>query len=110
MNEESTPIPTPVEPIEPAVGNTTPECDATAGTDEAIPTSDPGIDIDALIAEAEQRGYLRGRNEVIAENMQQPALWENLRRHAHPQATEQPAQPDDLANTFLSRMRPGVWD
>lgn len=68
------------------------------GADEADP------DIATLIAEAEQRGYLRGRNEAASEMMERPAMW-------------QPACPDSpagrltsAADSFLSGLRPGVWD
>lgn len=61
-------------------------------------------DIDNLLAEAEQRGYLRGRNEAAAEMMNRPAMW-------------QPVDPSGTAgritaatDAFLSGLKPGVWD
>ena len=69
------------------------------------PEATPEPDIDRLIAEAERRGYLRGRNEAIEESMTTPALWENTRLTAA-RALEQP----DPASLFLSRVRPDVWD
>ncbi len=65
----------------------------------------PDIDIDRLVAEAEQRGYLRGRNEAISEAMTTRPLWENSRL-SEARALEQP----DPASLFLSRIRPDVWD
>ena len=62
-------------------------------------------DIEALLAEAEQRGYLRGRNEAIEASMRTPALLENSRL-TRARALEAP----DPASLFLSRIRPGVWD
>ena len=62
-------------------------------------------DIEALLAEAEQRGYLRGRNEAIEASMHTPALLENGRL-TRARALEAP----DPASLFLSRIRPGVWD
>lgn len=62
-------------------------------------------DIEALLAEAEQRGYLRGRNEAIEASMHTPALLENSRL-TRARALEAP----DPASLFLSRIRPGVWD
>ena len=62
-------------------------------------------DIEALLAEAEQRGYLRGRNEAIEASMHTPALLENSRL-TRARALEDP----DPASLFLSRIRPGVWD
>lgn len=53
-----------------------------------------GPDIEALVAEAERRGYLRGRNERIEELMAEPGVW------------EQPeSQPE-----ILSRPRHSIWD
>ncbi len=48
----------------------------------------------ALVAEAEHRGYLRGRNERIEQLMAQPGVWETPKQ-----------QPP-----ILSRMRRSVWD
>ena len=62
-------------------------------------------DIEALLAEAEQRGYLRGRNEAIEASMHTPALLENSRL-TRARALEAP----DPASLFLSLIRPGVWD
>ncbi len=56
-----------------------------------------------LVAEAEQRGYLRGRNEKIAMEMRSPSLWETIRDDD---------QPDDDAEppAILRYLRPSVWD
>ncbi len=75
-----------------------PECNESTETSEAP-------DIEALLAEAEQRGYLRGRNEAIEASMHTPALLENSRL-TRARALEVP----DPASLFLSRIRPGVWD
>ena len=45
----------------------------TVPADAAIDTA---TDVEAMLAEAEQRGYLRGRNEAIAEQIDRPGLWE----------------------------------
>lgn len=58
-----------------------------------------------MVAEAEARGYLRGKNENAALSMHSPRLWENPCRTA----MEQECEPDP-ANGFLSKIRPGVWD
>lgn len=53
-----------------------------------------GPDIETLVAEAERRGYIRGRNERIEELMAEPGVW------------EQPeSQPE-----ILSRHRRSIWD
>ena len=62
-------------------------------------------EVNRLVAEAEARGYLRGRNETAAESMHTPQLWENPRRTV----MEQECEPDP-ASGFLSKLRPGVWD
>lgn len=62
----------------------------------------PDIDIDALVREAEQRGYLRGRNEQIALAMQQPTHWESPDTPAAAAAEPVP--------TILANMRRSVWD
>lgn len=92
---------------------TTPEPEATeeAPAPAEVPESHESTetpeatDIEALLAEAEQRGYLRGRNEAIEASMHTPALLENSRL-TRARALEAP----DPASLFLSRIRPGVWD
>lgn len=58
------------------------------------------------VEEAEQRGYLRGRNEAVSLAMQGDRLWEQ------PHAPEEPptlgATESDAA--FLRHIRPNVWD
>ena len=67
------------------------------------PTPEPEQpDIDTLIREAEERGYLRGRNEQIALAMKQPAHWESPGR---PEKAETEPMP-----TILANMRRSVWD
>lgn len=91
---------------------TTPEADAAeapapaeAPESQESPETPEATDIEALLAEAEQRGYLRGRNEAIEASMHTPALLENSRL-TRARALEAP----DPASLFLSRIRPGVWD
>lgn len=58
-------------------------------------------EISRLIAEAEQRGYLRGRNEQIeATVMKQPDATCNPQRDSA----------DDCYPGFLSHIRPDFWD
>ena len=64
----------------------------------------PLPDIASLIAEAEERGYLRGRNEQIAMEMRSPSLWETKRE---PSETLEPDKPQPL---ILNHLRPSVWD
>lgn len=53
-----------------------------------------GQDIEALVAAAERRGYLRGRNERIEALMAKPGVWE-----------ERTSSP-----TILNRPRRSIWD
>lgn len=62
-------------------------------------------EVNRLVAEAEARGYLRGKNENAAMSMSTPRLWENPCRTA----MDQESLPDP-SNGFLSKIRPGVWD
>lgn len=80
------------------------ETDPEPGTD----SDKEHTDIEKLIAEAEQRGYLRALNERAHAEMSKPVLLENLnRREGAGQAAETPA---GLASGFLSTLTPGVWD
>lgn len=60
-------------------------------------------DIDTLVAEAEKRGYLRGRNEKIELEMKRPALWDETAGEKKPDKPE--PQP-----SILNNMRRSVWD
>ncbi len=72
---------------------------------QAQPPGVPQAEVNRLVAEAEARGYLRGRNESAAESLDTPWLWENPRR------TEMEREcASGLADEFLARLRPGVWD
>lgn len=60
------------------------------------------------IAEAERRGYLRGRNEALAERLAEPGLWEMADDADF-------FEPDDSAEPrgeveVLRNIRPNVWD
>lgn len=72
----------------------------------ASQTAEP--DIARLLADAEQRGYLRGLNERAAQAMDTPRLWANPRRMV--QEEQLAAEADDPDFGFLTHIRPGVWD
>lgn len=65
------------------------------------------VDIDRLVAEAEQRGYLRGRNEQAQAMIDSPAMLENTSLR-----NEEPSEGagSSFASRFLSRLPKGVWD
>lgn len=105
------PTPTPPEPAASA-----PEPQVTAAPVDSAPESSPEPavpapdvverrEVNRLVAEAEARGYLRGRNELAEVSMNTPGLWENPRRTAMDRETD-----PDPAYGFLSKIRPGVWD
>lgn len=77
----------------------------TADAAEEVAAHDVAADVERLVAEAEQRGYLRGRNEAAAESMNRTALLENVRL-TEARALEAP----DPTSLFLTRLRPDVWD
>ena len=63
-----------------------------------------GHDFEAAIAEAEQRGYLRGRNERIEELMQRPGIMER------PGTTEINRADTKGEQGFLSHLKVSIWD
>ncbi len=80
-----------------------PDATPTATAQQPEPAAPDNAELQRLLAEAEQRGYMRGRNEAIENLMQAPALFEST---AAP-TTDSTANP---ADGFLSGLRPGVWD
>ena len=57
-------------------------------------------EIEAMLAEAEQRGYLRGRNEQIEKLMASPQIEEAGIEEA----------PGETYPMILSNIRPSIWD
>lgn len=72
---------------------------------ETVVSGVPQEEVDRLVAEAEARGYAKGRNEMLAAGMHTPQLWENSCRTAMEEA-----QKPDPAMKFLSKIRPSIWD
>ena len=58
------------------------------------------VDVDALVNEAEERGYLRGRNEQIEVKMREPSQWQSAR------STRKPI----VETTILNHPRRSVWE
>lgn len=72
------------------------EAEVSAEVSDTIPATQDPADLSRLLDEAEQRGYLRGRNEAITEQISRPGLWE---------------EPDTSSRvTILDNLRPGIWD
>ncbi len=109
--------PTPLENIAENIAETPSDTTAGAGNTDItqpddVPPPGQADDIEARIAEAENRGYLRGRNERIAELMRQPALFE---RQASPSARDAPGamaadSPADSQPMILNNPRVSIWD
>lgn len=80
--------------------------------DVEVTPYEPSPQVLAMIAEAEERGYRRGRNEAIAERMRAPGLLQNPVRTAAGNMGGSDSANDDKGyeSLFLSGLRPGVWD
>ena len=78
-----------------------------AGNDGAVSGTDAGENeearVEALIAEAEQRGYIRGRNENIRELMREPGMLER----GGSRGTDEGYAADV---EILQRERISIWD
>ena len=61
------------------------------------------IDVAEIERLAEERGYLRGRNERIEQLMGEPGLWQPL----HPSAPPDTAAPEPA---ILQNLRRDIWD
>lgn len=101
--EAEAPLPAAAPPLAPEP-TPAPEAVPVAQTE---PASSAGVqapdDIAAKLAEAEQRGYLRGRNEAVKLAMDSPALWQVAGSEISP-------TPSDSDTAFLRHIRPSVWD
>lgn len=76
------------------------ESDEKAAEVTAAVAAIPVDEVERLVSEAEQRGYLRGRNETIeAEVMPAPA----------PSAADD-STVGESCPSFLAHLRPGFWD
>ncbi|MDE6310022.1 MAG: hypothetical protein K2L93_06895 [Muribaculaceae bacterium] len=100
MNEENTLPPQAQQPApETEPVNTAPTEAADNNTSEP---EEPELDLDALIEEAEHRGYLRGRNEAIGQVKRRLAQWE-VPRVAEP-------TPASSTPTILANLPTSIWD
>lgn len=76
------------------------ETEAEIGNDDPAETEEESVDIEALIAEAEARGYERGRNEGIE-------AWMNEGRRGR---VAEPAPAAECEVMILNNMRRSVWE
>ncbi len=72
--------------------------------DAAGPQGEAGP-VERLVEEAEQRGYLRGRNEALAGLYASPAVWEEPDSNV-----SEPMLRPSPADSFLTGRRKGVWE
>lgn len=79
----------------------TEEAETEAAPEEA-PAGPTTEEIEQMMAEAEQRGYLRGRNEQIEQLMEAPTGYE----------TETPGEGGHLQGEpmILGNLKPSIWD
>ncbi len=87
-----------------AESTATSENQETSENSEGSESSESTRSLTKLLAEAEQRGYLRGRNEAAEEMMNRPTMWQPL------EAQSAGHRIAAAADSFLSGLRPGVWD
>lgn len=84
----------------PGVDTVTPAPSAAPGPEKLSFTLD---EWEAELAQAEQKGYLRGRNSRITELSARPGIFEN----ATVDTIEQRLASD---SSFLAHRRPSIWD
>lgn len=120
--EESAPQPEPQsvpEPVTEPEPQTEPQSEP-APQPESAPEAEPQPeptpeaitpdDLARAVAEAEQRGYLRGRNESISQSMRRNGIWEQPHHSEDaPQPAPSSADGDDDP-VLLRRIRPSIWD
>lgn len=80
--------------------------ESAADHQEQLPKVYDEESVRALVAEADQRGYLRGRNEKIEMELSRRGLFEQ------PDGRDATVRPSDPRNPcdMLSYIRPSVWD
>lgn len=69
--------------------------------------------VEVMIAEAENRGYLRGRNERISELMRQPAVYERQSAPAGSETASLASDGDwtgDSSPMILNNPHVSIWD
>ena len=110
------PEPNPVEEVAPQAAPESEPVEAPLESPTIEPQPEPASDaissedLARAVAEAEQRGYLRGRNESISQSMRRNGIWEQPR---HSEDTPQPAPSSadgDDDPVLLRRIRPSIWD
>lgn len=99
----------------PPAGSTPPEADVAETDSKAAPTTGDMTlaEVVRMIAEAESKGYERGRREGAEEERKQSqhrshrSMWED--RHLT-DAEEERQSRLEIDNEFLTRIRPTAWD
>lgn len=96
-------------PAREAHSDATPEAkDAAVSAPTGASSESAAADAGALaasLAEAEERGYRRGREEVLAEIVTDRGMWQPV---GYPASSA--GRMTRAADGFLSGLRPGVWE
>ncbi|WP_289735256.1 hypothetical protein [Paramuribaculum intestinale] len=107
--------PQPTDNENPPADSTPPEADGAAPDSESAPTAGDMTlaEVVRMIAEAESKGYERGRREGAEDERKQlqhqrhRSMWED--RHLT-DAEEERQSRLEIDNEFLTRIRPTAWD
>jgi hypothetical protein len=86
------------------------QLDGAESTEECDDDQQPTVtqeQLERLVAEAEERGYLRGRNESIAELMKRPGMFERADADSMSDSTDSAGSSEVM---ILNNLRPSVWD
>lgn len=84
-------------------GNTNDDSSSITDVMQALLKDDRiGSFIDSLLKDAEQRGYLRGRNEQIEVKMREPGEWQGI--------AGEPGGSSSTETTILNHLRRSVWE
>lgn len=97
-------MPAPEAPASEVVAEPEPAAEAT-GTEALRAMVEAAVEarVAEVVAEAEERGRLRGRNEMAERRMAEPGMWEGPR-------DDSASAPADYDGEFLRFIRPSVWE
>ncbi len=67
-------------------------------------------EMERAVAEAEQRGYMRGRNEAMSQPMRRNGIWEQPHRQEEMMPVSEGGDDADDDLVLLRQIRPSIWD
>jgi hypothetical protein len=82
----------------------------TNDTPNDLPNDTNAVDIQALERQAEERGYLRGRNERIRELMARPSVWQDITMRADDDVDEAYSSVRNGVPTILQNLPRDIWE